>query len=69
MQFLAEACGADREAKYQGRTSAEIIVQLRRPELDNEETRFSWGRRDADAVREARESMVDILENAQGTTS
>jgi hypothetical protein len=69
MQFLAEACGADREAKYHGRTPAEIIVQLRRPELDNEETRFSWGRRDADAVREARESMVDILENAQGTTS
>ncbi|KAL2126568.1 hypothetical protein VTI74DRAFT_663 [Chaetomium olivicolor] len=67
-RFLVETCGADPGARYQGRTPAEILVQLRRPELDAEETTDVWGR-DAGVVREGRQALVALLENAPNATS
>ncbi|KXX72967.1 hypothetical protein MMYC01_210593 [Madurella mycetomatis] len=67
IQFLVEACGADAGARYQGRTPAEILVQLRQPELDAEETTSVWGR-DIEVVREARQALVGWLENAAKTS-
>ncbi|KAK3900543.1 hypothetical protein C8A05DRAFT_45626 [Staphylotrichum tortipilum] len=68
IRFLIETCGADRGATYLGRTPAEMLVQLRRPELDKEETVGFWWRTDPAVVEEGRRALLAVLENASGTT-
>jgi hypothetical protein len=61
---LVEECGADPRARFQGRTPAEILVQLRRPELDAEETMDGrWGR-EMEVVASVRRELVTFLESA-----
>jgi hypothetical protein len=68
IRYLVEECGADRGAKYLGWTPAEMLVRLRRPELDAEEMTKDWSS-DADVVREARQALVALLEDGSKTTS
>jgi hypothetical protein len=68
IRFLVEECGADPRARFQGRTPAEILVQLRRPELDAEETWEGPSGRDMEVVAAARRELVAFLEEAAAET-
>lgn len=61
IRFLVETCGADRGATYFIWTPAEMLGQLRRPELDAVEITDDWGS-DAVVVEEGRRALVALLE-------
>ncbi|KAK3902168.1 hypothetical protein C8A05DRAFT_34139 [Staphylotrichum tortipilum] len=67
IRFLVETCGADPRATYLGRTPAELLVQMRRPKLDEEETEGTWWRTDPVVVEEGRRVLLAVLENPSGT--
>jgi hypothetical protein len=68
IRTLVERFGADRGARYYGWTPAEMLVQMRRPELDAEEINKQWSS-DADVVREARQALVALLEDGSNVPS
>ncbi|KAK3906761.1 hypothetical protein C8A05DRAFT_29306 [Staphylotrichum tortipilum] len=66
VRFLVEKCGADAGLmmRYEGRTPAEILVQLRLPEVDKQETedRYPYYGVEEHVAREGREAIVALLE-------
>ncbi|KAK3905212.1 hypothetical protein C8A05DRAFT_41834 [Staphylotrichum tortipilum] len=67
IRFLVETCGADPRATYLGRTPAELLVQMRRPKLDEEETEGTRWRTDPAVVEEGRRALLAVLENPSST--
>ncbi|KLU88275.1 hypothetical protein MAPG_07262 [Magnaporthiopsis poae ATCC 64411] len=64
VRFLVGMCGADAGALHDGRAPAEVLEQLTRQGLDEQEVGSLWWQRDAETVRQARGSFVELLRGA-----
>lgn len=64
VRFLVDTCGADVGALHDGRTPAEVLLQLIRPDLDEQEVGSLPWQRDVETVRQARGRFVGLLRGA-----